>query len=135
MRAAAAVELLDVLFGVTTHQPTKTHLLVYTQNTTRHTLAPQVFFAFCYPYSYDDTQRRLEELDRKFPLRSPRPPAAGEGSNSGADRSGADGGPDGGGEQDDIYYHRELLVRSIDGLRVDLITVCMCAGGIHRKMQ
>jgi hypothetical protein len=93
---------------------------------TPRSFAGQVFFAFCYPYSYDDAQHRLDELDRRFPLRAPRPPGVGEGSDSGtADGgSGADDGTDGGsGVHDDIYYHRELLVRSIDGLRVDLITV------------
>ena len=53
------------------------------------------YFAFCYPYSYEETQQYLHEMENKL-LAKP--------SNA-------------------IYYHRELICKSIDDLRVDLITV------------
>ncbi|XP_028730330.1 cytosolic carboxypeptidase-like protein 5 isoform X1 [Peromyscus leucopus] len=64
------------------------------------------FFAFCYPFSYSDCQDLLSQLDQRFPetystLNSP---------------------------LDSIYYHRELLCHSLDGLRVDLLTVTSCHG-------
>ncbi|XP_075770682.1 cytosolic carboxypeptidase-like protein 5 isoform X3 [Pelodiscus sinensis] len=65
------------------------------------------YFAFCYPFSYTECQDMLAQLDRRFEecrLLSP--------SSS----------------LDSIYYHRELLCRSLDGLRVDLLTVTSCHG-------
>uniref|UniRef100_A0A5F8H1K8 tubulin-glutamate carboxypeptidase n=1 Tax=Monodelphis domestica TaxID=13616 RepID=A0A5F8H1K8_MONDO len=64
------------------------------------------FFAFCYPFSYSDCQDLLNQLDQRFleshpSLTSP---------------------------LDSIYYHRELLCNSLDGLRVDLLTVSSCHG-------
>jgi hypothetical protein len=56
------------------------------------------YFAFCYPYSYEETQQYLSELDNKLK------PTANNATTS-------------------IYYHRELICKSIDDLRVDLITV------------
>merc|ERR550534_1820704 len=53
-----------------------------------------VFFAFCYPYSYTELQTDLEELDAKFSVN--------------------DGG---------IYYKRDLLCRSLEQRRVDVLTV------------
>lgn len=81
------------------------------------------YFAFCYPYSYGECQRRLARLDEQF--RQPSLPQA----------------------QDEIYYHRlislliqvprqllglfnlrELLCRSLEGRRIDLITVTSWEG-------
>ena len=56
------------------------------------------YFSFCYPFSYEETQQYLQELDEKLNVRS----------NNGTIS---------------IYYHRELICKSIDNLRVDLITV------------
>merc|ERR550534_100434 len=53
-----------------------------------------VFFAFCSPYSYTELQTDLEELDAKFSVN--------------------DGG---------IYYKRDLLCRSLEQRRVDVLTV------------
>ena len=61
------------------------------------------YFAFCYPYSYEETQQYLHELDNKL---RPKP------INS----------------ISSIYYHRELICKSIDNLRVDLITVSSYKG-------
>uniref|UniRef100_K7FHM0 Cytosolic carboxypeptidase-like protein 5 n=1 Tax=Pelodiscus sinensis TaxID=13735 RepID=K7FHM0_PELSI len=69
------------------------------------------YFAFCYPFSYTECQDMLAQLDRRFEecrLLSPRRCAAPS--------------------LDSIYYHRELLCRSLDGLRVDLLTVTSCHG-------
>ena len=56
------------------------------------------FFAFCYPYSYEETQQYLHELDNKLKSKPSNVTSS-------------------------IYYHRELICKSIDDLRVDLITV------------
>lgn len=53
--------------------------------------------AFCYPFSYSDCQRYLTKLEQKLLKR--------------------------GGEDNNIYYHRDLLCYSLDGLCIDLITV------------
>ncbi|PIK46396.1 putative cytosolic carboxypeptidase-like protein 5 isoform X3 [Apostichopus japonicus] len=77
-----------------------------------------VYFAFCYPFSYTECQNMLEELDQQFNHCQ-------EAGNT---------------KEilnkhtsvlqihckcslDSIYYHRELLCHSLDGLRVDLLTV------------
>ncbi|OQS01635.1 cytosolic carboxypeptidase-like protein 5 isoform 2 [Achlya hypogyna] len=52
-----------------------------------------LFVAFTYPYSYADLQRSLGRLDTDMAARP------------------------------DIYYHRETLVHSVDGRRVDLLTI------------
>ncbi|XP_043397904.1 cytosolic carboxypeptidase-like protein 5 isoform X9 [Chelonia mydas] len=65
------------------------------------------YFAFCYPFSYTECQEMLAQLDSRFEeckYMSPSSPL------------------------DAIYYHRELLCRSLDNLRVDLITVTSCHG-------
>ncbi|XP_073905452.1 cytosolic carboxypeptidase-like protein 5 isoform X2 [Castor canadensis] len=64
------------------------------------------FFAFCYPFSYSDCQDLLNQLDQRFP------------ENHSTHSS----------PLDTIYYHRELLCYSLDGLRVDLLTVTSCHG-------
>ncbi|XP_005371399.1 cytosolic carboxypeptidase-like protein 5 isoform X1 [Microtus ochrogaster] len=64
------------------------------------------FFAFCYPFSYSDCQDLLSQLDQRFP------------ENHSTHSS----------PLDSIYYHRELLCYSLDGLRVDLLTVTSCHG-------
>lgn len=64
------------------------------------------FFAFCYPFSYSDCQDLLSQLDQRFP------------ENYSTHSS----------PLDSIYYHRELLCYSLDGLRVDLLTITSCHG-------
>lgn len=63
------------------------------------------YFAFCYPYSYEDTQTYLQGLDCKLCHDNPH----------------------------GIYYHRELLCKSIDGLRVDLLTVTSFTGMLQDR--
>ncbi|XP_008582222.1 PREDICTED: cytosolic carboxypeptidase-like protein 5 [Galeopterus variegatus] len=64
------------------------------------------FFAFCYPFSYSDCQDLLNQLDQRFPENYPTHSSP----------------------LDTIYYHRELLCYSLDGLRVDLLTITSCHG-------
>ncbi|KAL2773691.1 cytosolic carboxypeptidase-like protein 5 isoform 1 [Daubentonia madagascariensis] len=64
------------------------------------------FFAFCYPFSYSDCQDLLNQLDQRFPENHPTHTSP----------------------LDTIYYHRELLCYSLDGLRVDLLTITSCHG-------
>lgn len=56
------------------------------------------YFAFTYPFSYNEIQQLLTNYDNRFP-------------NGTA------------GAKDDIYYTRECLCYSLEGRRVDLITV------------
>ncbi|KAG7163114.1 Cytosolic carboxypeptidase-like protein 5-like, partial [Homarus americanus] len=51
-------------------------------------------YAFTYPFTYSELQTVLESLDRRFPPGCP-----------------------------SLYYHRELLIYSLDHWRVDLVTV------------
>uniref|UniRef100_A0A8C8SMB6 Cytosolic carboxypeptidase-like protein 5 n=1 Tax=Pelusios castaneus TaxID=367368 RepID=A0A8C8SMB6_9SAUR len=65
------------------------------------------YFAFCYPFSYTECQETLAQLDSRFEeckYMSPSSPL------------------------DSIYYRRELLCRSLDNLRVDLLTITSCHG-------
>ena len=98
-------------------------------------------FAFCFPLSYWETQRRLEYLDYWF---SPRASLCDAASNVGgaakpaeaamSPRSGSTNGSTSGGKgtalepSPDIYYHRELLSRTLDGRRMDLITITSMRG-------
>ncbi|GMF28554.1 unnamed protein product [Phytophthora lilii] len=66
----------------------------------------RVRFAFCYPYTYARVQEELAALDKQFARMDFQP------RSSPTDRTPVD-----------FYYHRELLTRSLEGLRVDLITI------------
>ncbi|XP_067929451.1 cytosolic carboxypeptidase-like protein 5 [Watersipora subatra] len=61
-----------------------------------------VYFSFCYPWSYTESQQQMVQFDTKF---------------YGADADVTNR------NDEDIYYHRELFTRSLDGLRVDLLTI------------
>uniref|UniRef100_A0A8C5MK22 Cytosolic carboxypeptidase-like protein 5 n=1 Tax=Leptobrachium leishanense TaxID=445787 RepID=A0A8C5MK22_9ANUR len=65
------------------------------------------YFAFCFPFSYEESQEMLAGLDERF-----------------TDcRHMSPGSP-----SDSVYYHRELLCHSLDNLRVDLLTITSCHG-------
>ncbi|XP_060603344.1 cytosolic carboxypeptidase-like protein 5 isoform X5 [Ruditapes philippinarum] len=70
------------------------------------------YFAFCYPWSYTESQDCLQELDKKF-----------HHCKNVTSESAADS----------IYYHRELLCYSLDKLRIDLITISSCHGIINEN--
>ncbi|XP_036433060.1 cytosolic carboxypeptidase-like protein 5 [Colossoma macropomum] len=71
------------------------------------------YFAFCYPFSYTDCQDMLLQLDQRLLSSShalgPCSPA------------------------ESLYYHRELLCYSLDGHRVDLLTVTSCHGMLEER--
>nr|XP_033795625.1 LOW QUALITY PROTEIN: cytosolic carboxypeptidase-like protein 5 [Geotrypetes seraphini] len=72
------------------------------------------YFAFCYPFSYEDCQEMLKKLDDRFgdcKHLSPKSPL------------------------DSLYYHREPLCQSLDGLHVDLLTVSSCHGMLDEREQ
>ncbi|XP_028028900.1 cytosolic carboxypeptidase-like protein 5 isoform X2 [Bombyx mandarina] len=66
---------------------------------TADNLKATTFFAFTYPFSFAELQIALNSIDLKMlPLPPPQSP-------------------------DDIYYYRECLIHSLEGRRVDLLTV------------
>ncbi|KAF7231352.1 cytosolic carboxypeptidase-like protein 5 isoform X2 [Nothobranchius furzeri] len=65
------------------------------------------FFSFCFPFSYTECQEMLQQLDERFPNAAQLGPSSAPGA---------------------VYYHRELLCHSLDGNRVDLLTVTNCSG-------
>ncbi|XP_074541279.1 cytosolic carboxypeptidase-like protein 5 isoform X2 [Halichoeres trimaculatus] len=65
------------------------------------------FFSFCYPFSYTECQEMLQQFDNCYPNAAQLSPIS---------------------APDTVYYHRELLCKSLDGNRVDLLTVTNCSG-------
>ncbi|KAM4692949.1 cytosolic carboxypeptidase-like protein 5 [Discoglossus pictus] len=70
------------------------------------------YFAFCFPFSYEDCQEMLSGLDDRFSDCRHMAP---------------------GSHAESIYYHREVLCHSLDGLRVDLLTISSCHGMIEER--
>ncbi|KAG3047973.1 hypothetical protein PC121_g19749 [Phytophthora cactorum] len=71
----------------------------------------RVRFAFCYPYTYTRVQEELASLDRQFVEPEQRELE----SSISSTKEGK--------TPSNMYYHRELLTRSLEGLRVDLVTI------------
>uniref|UniRef100_A0A3B4WSK0 Cytosolic carboxypeptidase-like protein 5 n=1 Tax=Seriola lalandi dorsalis TaxID=1841481 RepID=A0A3B4WSK0_SERLL len=67
------------------------------------------YFSFCYPFSYSECQEMLQQLDESYPNAAKLSPIS-------------------------VYYHRELLCHSLDGNRVDLLTVTNC-NGMHEERE
>ncbi|XP_075904541.1 cytosolic carboxypeptidase-like protein 5 isoform X4 [Nelusetta ayraudi] len=65
------------------------------------------YFSFCYPFSYTESQEMLQQFDKRYPNAAQLSPSS---------------------EPSGLYYHRELLCNSLDGNRVDLLTVTNCNG-------
>jgi len=65
----------------------------------------QVYFAFTYPYTYKELQANLAKLEKKY-------------SMGHLDYAGLQGLPSTG-----IYFHRELVTRSLEHRRLDLLTI------------
>ncbi|XP_024860179.1 cytosolic carboxypeptidase-like protein 5 isoform X2 [Kryptolebias marmoratus] len=65
------------------------------------------YFSFCFPFSYAECQEMLQQLDESYPNAVQLSPSSAPGT---------------------VYYHRELLCHSLDGNRVDLLTVTNCSG-------
>uniref|UniRef100_A0A8C6SH06 Cytosolic carboxypeptidase-like protein 5 n=1 Tax=Neogobius melanostomus TaxID=47308 RepID=A0A8C6SH06_9GOBI len=70
------------------------------------------FFSFCYPFSYTECQDMLQQLVDNYPNAAQLSPSSPQGS---------------------VYFHRELLCRSLDGNRVDLLTVTNCGGMMDER--
>ena len=79
----------------------------------------EAVFAFSYPYSYQELQTTLEVLD----ARHGEPAAAMARCGAGGAATAAPTCTD-----DEIFYHRELLTYSLDGRRLDLVTISDCSG-------
>ncbi|XP_077408066.1 cytosolic carboxypeptidase-like protein 5 [Vanacampus margaritifer] len=77
-----------------------THRLVEVRGAT-------TFFSFCFPFSYAECQEMLQRLDDSHRDSAQLGPASPPG---------------------EVYYQRELVCRSLDGNRVDLLTVTNCSG-------
>ncbi|XP_069829354.1 cytosolic carboxypeptidase-like protein 5 isoform X2 [Dendropsophus ebraccatus] len=71
------------------------------------------YFAFCFPFSYEECQELLSGLDDRF-------------SDSRLMFPGSS-------PPDSIYYQRELLCHSLEGLRVDLLTISSCHGMMEER--
>ncbi|XP_056873745.1 cytosolic carboxypeptidase-like protein 5 isoform X3 [Takifugu flavidus] len=65
------------------------------------------FFSFCFPFSYGECQEMLDQFDKSFLDAAQLTPNSAPST---------------------VYYHRELLCNSLDGNRVDLLTVTNCSG-------
>jgi len=63
----------------------------------------EVFFAFSYPFSYKENQELLEKYDRLYPKDS------------------------------DLYYNRELLIKSPHDRNVDLVTISSNEGKLSEN--
>ncbi|XP_069128401.1 cytosolic carboxypeptidase-like protein 5 [Argopecten irradians] len=70
------------------------------------------YFAFCFPWSYTETQEQLDQLDTRF---------------ADAKNLTSKSNPD------SIYYHRELLCKSLDNLRIELVTISSCHGIVDEE--
>ncbi|ESP05628.1 hypothetical protein LOTGIDRAFT_102525 [Lottia gigantea] len=65
------------------------------------------YFAFCFPWSYTESQNQMSELDNRFEKCKTFDTSTPVNS---------------------IYYHRELVCLTLDKLRVDLLTITSCHG-------
>ncbi|KAG6582870.1 putative metalloprotease family M14A [Phytophthora cinnamomi] len=72
----------------------------------------RVRFAFCYPYTYTRVQEELAAMDKLFARTELQPECSPTNEKAPAN----------------VYYHRELLTRSLEGLRVDLVTISSMDG-------
>ncbi|XP_056098808.1 cytosolic carboxypeptidase-like protein 5 isoform X3 [Rhinichthys klamathensis goyatoka] len=75
------------------------------------------YFSFCYPFSYTECQDMMLQLEQKF-LSATHTHTHTLGPCSPAES---------------VYFHRELLCHSLDGHRVDLITVSSCHGLLEER--
>ncbi|CAH0605583.1 unnamed protein product [Chrysodeixis includens] len=78
---------------------------------TSENLKATTFFAFTYPFSFAELQIALNSIDLKMlPLPTPQ-------------------------SLDDIYYYRECLVYSLEGRRVDLLTITSHHGMLNEREE
>ncbi|CAL8313486.1 unnamed protein product [Lota lota] len=70
------------------------------------------YFSFCFPFSYSESQDMLHQLDQSYPNNAVLHPSS---------------------SPESVYYHRELLCHSLDGNRVDLLTITNCGGMVEER--
>jgi hypothetical protein len=80
----------------------------------------KLYFAFTYPYTYTQLQQELDELDLQYTCTYGTPEQQQREQEQESNT----------GEQDKelIFYRRELLTRSCDGRRIDLLTISSMEG-------
>ena len=71
------------------------------------------YFAFCFPYSYEQSQEQLRLYDEQFSYCEYLSPNTCD--------------------PEKIYYHRELLTHSLDKRRIDLITISACNNVLFKR--
>lgn len=72
----------------------------------------EVHFAFYYPFSYSDCQRLLGNVDKAMAAVSAQQPTSARGKANTTNEAFAP-----------MYFHRELLAHSVEGRRVELLTI------------
>lgn len=97
-----------------------------------------IFYAFTYPFSYTECQTMLEKFDEKFSRSDEnlkeilaqvllaRNQKITDEHNVGDCGSNID-------MNDEIYYKRELLINSLEGRRVDLLTITSFQGILNKR--
>lgn len=55
-----------------------------------------VYFAFSYPWSYEDSQGKIDDIESKFALAPP---------------------------EKNLYFHRETIYHSIEGRKMEMMTI------------
>jgi hypothetical protein len=94
-------------------------------------LDQEIRFSFCFPLSYWEVQKRFEYLEQWFVPRGELLQNSTDGQtlpSPGENESLFE-------PSRDIYYHRELLSRSIDGRRLDIITITSRRGLVANKRE
>jgi len=76
----------------------------------------EVNFAFFYPFSYADCQRLIRNIDSAFGSSADASAPVGRLRERGTRKNGKDPAAE-------VYYHRELLAYSLEGRRLELLTI------------
>ncbi|KAF8562258.1 hypothetical protein P879_10623 [Paragonimus westermani] len=92
------------------------------------------YFAFCFPWTYSETQNQLAQLESLFSDQTA-PPIEKIESDSPGSVSSIDLNPMAMSEEptncellQQVYFHRELLCYSLEGRRIDLLTITSWSG-------
>ncbi len=88
----------------------------------------EVHFAFYYPFSYSDCQRLLGNIDVAMAAVATQQSQATSQTRNARDQSS-------GGVAAPLYYHRELLTHSLQGRRVELLTITDANGKASNREQ
>ena len=88
---------IKVIFLLQLDEKTNEFILSFSYQTSDNIKAI-TYFAFTYPFSYSDLQSFLKNIDSKMLKQTTQLP-------------------------DDIYYHRECAIKSLEGRRLDILTI------------